>query len=188
MNNHFSSADDAEALKQHGFVPSRLLRFQIGFLLAEGKAHQAENTLDMPRIQVADDLFFDFLRGKLRFSRTSEGVLVQGLLHTQTVAECRRCLKDVVVPIEISLEELYIYPARPDAEFVVPETGVLDLAPLLREEAILSLPSGALCREDCAGLCLDCGQNFNDGQCDCADKRIDPRMASLKALRDQLSK
>jgi uncharacterized protein len=56
---------------------------------------------------------------------------------------------------------------------------------LLREEAILAIPMGALCRPDCAGLCPQCGQNWNEGPCDCEQDEIDPRFAALREHRDK---
>jgi uncharacterized protein len=39
-----------------------------------------------------------------------------------------------------------------------------------------------LCREDCRGLCSECGTNLNSGACACAPAWEDPRLAPLKAL------
>jgi len=39
-----------------------------------------------------------------------------------------------------------------------------------------------LCRPDCAGLCPECGQNLNEGVCDCARDTIDPRLAVLRSM------
>jgi uncharacterized protein len=171
----------------HGYVGPRVLRFQVGFLLAEGKGHSSDTVLDVPRVRVADDLTLEYLRGTLRFSRTSRGILVQGELETQVPAECSRCLDEVPARLEVPLEEMFVYPPEPGAEFNVPETGLLDLAPLIREEIILRIPIGILCRPECAGLCPTCGKNLNLGPCDCPEEDIDPRLASLKTLKERLS-
>ena len=76
--------------------------------------------------------------------------------------------------IEIELEELYAFPASPVSEFSVGEDGILDLGPLLRDEAIIADTRGMLCRPDCKGLCPDCGANLNEGPHECAEA-IDPR-------------
>lgn len=66
---------------------------------------------------------------------------------------------------------------------VFPYDGELvDLEPLIREQFILAVPFAPLCREDCAGLCDQCGANKNVAPCDCA-KPIDPRFAGLQALK-----
>ena len=43
----------------------------------------------------------------------------------------------------------------------------IDLSELLREQFYLALPMKPLCREDCRGLCPQCGVNRNTGTCDC---------------------
>ena len=58
----------------------------------------------------------------------------------------------------------------------------LDLAPLVRDALVLELPMAPLCRDDCAGLCPQCGANRNEGQCGCVAPR-DPRWANLDVLR-----
>lgn len=169
------------------YVPSRVLKFQVGYLLAEGRGYSNDIEVEFPRLRVADDLTIEFLRGTLRFSRTSRGILVQGSLQTSIPGECNRCLDSVPVALTVPLEELYVYPPEPGVEFTVADDGILDLAPLLREEIVLEIPIGILCKPDCAGLCPECGQNFNTGTCTCAERQTDPRMAALRALRDKLS-
>jgi uncharacterized protein len=171
---------------QHqGYVNRRVLKLNVGFLLSENVGYQRVIDLDIPRIQVADDLELDYLQGELRLSRNSRGILIQGLFETSVVSDCSRCLAPTLVPVSFKLEELFSYPPDPDADYSVDDTGILDLAPLLREEAILATPMGALCRPDCAGLCPQCGQNWNEGSCDCVQDDIDPRLAILRDLRHE---
>ncbi|MBN1564204.1 MAG: DUF177 domain-containing protein [Anaerolineae bacterium] len=166
------------------YVHPRVLKFNIGFLLVQGAGHQRDMELDLPRLRLDDDVELDFLTGTLRLSRNSRGVLAQGKLKTQIVGECVRCLEPITTPVELELEELFSYPPSPETPYSVDDTGILDLAPLLREEAILAVPMGALCRPDCAGLCLECGQNLNEATCDCKADDIDPRLAILRQLRE----
>lgn len=171
---------------QHpNFVHPRNLKINVGFLLAEGVGYQRVLDLDFPRLRVEEDMDLDYLRGSLRLSRNSRGILVQGTLETRVVTECARCLTPVFCPVTFECEELYSFPPSPDTEYSVAETGILDLAPLIREEAILSVPMGTLCRPDCAGLCPECGQNWNEGPCNCEPNEIDPRLA---ILRDHLKR
>ncbi|NDJ77681.1 MAG: DUF177 domain-containing protein [Chloroflexi bacterium] len=169
--------------QQQHFVNRRVLKINVGFFLAQGAGNQRTVELDLPRVQVADDLELDYLHGDLRLSRNSRGILIQGKLKTSVINECSRCLVPTLVPVHLALEELFAYPASPEAVYAVDETGILDLAPLLREEAILATPMVVLCRPDCAGLCSQCGQNLNESTCDCEVDDIDPRLA---ILRDRL--
>ena len=55
----------------------------------------------------------------------------------------------------------------------------VDLTPDLREAILLELPHFAVCREDCAGLCPQCGRNLNRGACGC---RPPPARGAWNAL------
>jgi uncharacterized protein len=170
---------------QHqSFLNRRVLKFNVGFLLVQGAGHQKDIELDLPRTRVDEDLDLDYLRGTLRFSRNSRGILLQADLEVSFDAECSRCLTPTQVPVHVELEELFAYPPDLDMEYSVDDTGILDLAPLLREETILATPMLIVCRPDCAGLCPVCGQNLNEGSCDCDQDEIDPRLEALRALKD----
>jgi uncharacterized protein len=45
------------------------------------------------------------------------------------------------------------------------------------------MPLNPLCREDCKGLCPQCGTNLNTETCDCAQEWEDPRLAALKQFQ-----
>ncbi len=170
------------------YVNNRVLKMQVGFLLNEGVGQSRDVEFDIPTLKVSDDLTLDYLRGTLHLTRNSRGILVQGTLDTSRKGECGRCLTPAFVQLDVPIEELFVYPPRPEAEFNLADDGILDLAPLLREEIILDTPIGILCRPDCAGLCPHCGQNLNEGVCDCERDAIDPRFAALKALKDDILK
>lgn len=175
-------------MKQHanGYVSNRVLKLNVGFLLSSGPGHIHDTSFDVPTIRVSDDVDLDYVRGTARLSRTKEGILVQGKLQFGIEDECYRCLDTVSRELSVELEELYAYPPRLDAEFGVADDGILDLAPLLRAEALIAAAHRALCKPDCKGLCPTCGTNLNYGTCACADEDIDPRMAKLQELlRDQ---
>ena len=168
-----------------GYINNRILKLQVGFLLSEGSVGQSRDVeFDVPHLRVAEDLTLDFLRGKLHLSRSSRGILVQGTLETQINSECKRCLEDTSVELTVPVEELFVYPPEPGELSTLTDDGILDLTPLLREEIILNTPIGNLCKPDCAGLCLTCGKNLNDGPCDCEAEDINPHFAMLKSLKD----
>jgi len=74
---------------------------------------------------------------------------------------------------EVSEEDLDLFPY---------EGEHVDLEPLFREEFVLAIPYAPLCREDCKGLCPQCGTDLNTATCAC-EKPIDPRLAALKGLK-----
>jgi uncharacterized protein len=166
-----------------GYVSSRVLKLNVGFVLAHGPGYTHETEFDVPAVKVAEDVDLTHLRGKLVLSRTKEGVLVQGRLTLGVEDECFRCLEPVQREIEVDVEELYAFPASALADFSIDEDAILDLGPLLRDEAIIADTRGTLCRPDCQGLCPNCGANLNDGPHSCTES-IDPRLARLRELLD----
>ena len=82
-----------------------------------------------------------------------------------------------VVPVALSLES-----EDDEADDVLAPDGKLDEDEFCSTAAVLNLPLRYLCREDCKGLCPDCGTDLNVDTCSCANTKIDPRMAKLKEL------
>jgi len=164
------------------YVSNRVLKINVGFLLSDGPGHSHETAFDVPEVRVSDDLTLTYVRGPLRLSRTKEGILVQGKLDVGITGECYRCLEPVTQNVTLELEELFVYPPQPGAEQVVDEAAILDLAPLLRDEVLIITSRGLLCREDCKGLCPNCGTNLNNETCDCVQDAGDPRLAQLRNL------
>ncbi len=165
--------------------PSRL-RFNFGFLLEAPIGTIREVQLDYPSVQVVQDLTLTPLTGDFLATRISEGIYLSGKLRSEIEQQCVRCLEDAIVPLVMQIDELYYYPPgeAPEGAYVVGENGYIDLAPLVRELALLDLPMQPLCKVDCQGLCMECGQNLNLGDCGCVTDDIDPRLAILRQLLD----
>ncbi len=171
-------------MKQYanGYVSNRVLKLNVGFLLADGPGHIHETTFDVPKVRVSEDMDLAFIRGRVRLSRTKEGVLLQGQLDIGVEDECYRCLDPVSSTVPITLEELYSVPASGLVEFSIGDDAILDLAALIRAEVMIATVGGMLCQPDCKGLCPECGANLNNAPCHCADNAVDPRMAKLQEL------
>lgn len=167
-------------------LSNRVLRLNVGFLLSAGPGNHKDMSLDITDpVRVADDLIANRIEGVVRVSRAKEGILAQTDLTLHATRQCSRCLEEFEDPLHIKVEELYAHP-KPieETEFFVGKDAKLDLAPLVRAEALIQLSHRAYCQEDCKGLCMYCGVNLNHETCDCADDQIDPRMAKLQELLD----
>ena len=163
---------------------NRILRLNVGFLLKEGVGYSREFEFDAPMTQVADDLEVAHLRGRVRLTRTPQGLYANGRIIGAVPAECDRCLDEFSQLLTASIAELFLYPpenAKP-GESTVGDDAFVDLSPLVREDMILSMPMQTLCRADCKGLCPTCGTNRNAGDCACGEEEIDPRLAALGML------
>ena len=134
------------------------------------------------------------LVGSLTLIRTPDGVLASASPETSLELECRRCLEPFSGPVQLEIEEefhpsvdigtgarLPVADAEEDAT-VIDEHHVLDLTEVVRQAIFLALPMSPLCQQDCAGLCPLCGQNLNEGRCQCATDAVDPRLEVLKQL------
>ena len=98
-------------------------------------------------------------------------------------AVCDRCAcefsRDMTVPIEhILVSELN---EEDNDEFILAEGMQLDIEQLVLEDILLSLPMKTLCKEECKGMCSQCGKNLNEGSCDCV-KEVDPRLEALLGI------
>ena len=121
--------------------------------------------------------------------RNTAGVLMMtGSVHTTLHGVCDRCArdfeKDVDIPIDVVLVTELSNEENED-EWVFPLEGdCADLEDIVRTVFVLNLDSKLLCKDDCKGLCCQCGKNLNDGPCDCR-KEPDPRFAALKQLLEK---
>jgi uncharacterized protein len=110
----------------------------------------------------------------------SGGIDAQGTVRAPWTGLCRRCAEPVSGELTISVHERF--GDEPDDESYPIVDDDIDLGPMVRDAIVLELPMAPLCREDCAGLCPQCGANRNEGPCGCVAPR-DPRWANLDVLR-----
>jgi uncharacterized protein len=126
----------------------------------------------------------------LRFESVSEGVLVSGTVTAPVEGECGRCLRPVSDTVTVPIQELYAYEhSTTDETAEEDEVGRLqgdlfDLEPALRDSVVTALPTNPRCREECPGLCPDCGTPWDDLPADHSHTQVDPRWAALRELTD----
>ncbi|WP_101697782.1 YceD family protein [Clostridium minihomine] len=99
---------------------------------------------------------------------------------------CDRCTADLSTHYDFKFHHILVSSLNDEDNdlYIVVENDRLDLDELLREDILLELPTKFLCRPDCKGLCPQCGQNLNQGLCQCVSRQTDPRLAVLKQLID----
>jgi uncharacterized protein len=143
-----------------------------------------------------------------RFDAVSEGVLATVTAEVPLAGECARCLSALTSSLQVGFQELYLYDdghrARdkrdrhdkhgrhdPQDQFdEAEEAGTvelyhldgeqLDLEPAFRDAVVLALPMSPLCREDCPGLCAECGAPLAEAGPDHRhEAAADPRWAAL---------
>ncbi|MEW6125446.1 MAG: DUF177 domain-containing protein [Acidobacteriota bacterium] len=130
----------------------------------------------------------------LQATREGEEVLLRGSVQANVQFECDRCLVEMTVPVTQSFDLLYLPAshrnAREEHELKADDLSIayyqghlINLDDLVREQIELTLPMTRICRENCQGLCTECGANLNEGKCNCGNQQIDPRWAALKGLK-----
>ena len=131
--------------------------------------------------------------------RTGQEVLCKGSLETGLSVTCTRCLNDFSFEVKSQLK-VYFIPrtdnnklaqeielSELDVEQEFYDEGRIDLTSPARDLILLSLPQVILCRQNCEGLCPECGTNLNVNKCDCKNEgSYDPRLAVLQKLKDKL--
>jgi uncharacterized protein len=125
----------------------------------------------------------------LRLEAVMEGVLVTGTAEADLEGECVRCLESIEDTLHVDLQELFVYddadnPVADDEDSDVSrlEGDLLDLEPVLRDTVVLALPFQPLCRDDCPGLCIECGARLADDPEHAHEDPVDPRWAALSGL------
>ncbi|MGH4026420.1 MAG: YceD family protein [Pseudonocardiaceae bacterium] len=136
--------------------------------------------LDVVRIPEGDELALD-----VRLESVMEGVLVSGTATAPITGECTRCLDPLTDRVEVELTELFAYPDTATAESTDPEEvsrvvdDLVDLEPVVRDAVLLALPQAPLCRDNCPGLCPECGGKRDELGAEHRHETMDPRWAAL---------
>jgi uncharacterized protein len=133
------------------------------------------------------------LRVSLSYYRAGTEIFISGTLDAATTAACSRCVEEFDLPIhrrfryvlspKVMGDENDFALKAEDLEFSFYQGDEVDLTPLIREQALLALAERPLCREECLGLCPQCGANLNEGDCGCSLGGLDPRLTVLQSLK-----
>ena len=163
--------------------PRKPFRINVGFIIHEEVGYVHEFPFELEKINL-DDLELQNFVGKADIGRTPQGLVVQGNFEADTKLECVRCLKEFIEPLDWEFTELYAFTQKSlsESELLVPEDAQLDLAPLIREYALLEIPIKPLHDPQCKGLCIECGQDLNLKDCGHNQDTDDSPFATLKDL------
>ena len=113
-------------------------------------------------------------------------LLIKGKAELTIVIPCDRCLEDVETQFHLDFEKNVDLMDSSDAKIdELDEKNYidgyhLDVDKLLYNEILIGWPMKILCSDDCKGICNVCGQNLNEGTCDCEDTGLDPRMSVIR--------
>jgi uncharacterized protein len=155
-------------------LPRHPLRINVGFLIKAPLGYYRDIHFEYPEIKLEEDSYTDFT-GLVRVNRTPQGILAMCEFNASTIVECMRCLKDFTQPLHSEFNELFAFTNRStdESDLLLNEDGNIDLEPIVREYLVLEVPISALCRPDCRGLCLECGEDLNLVTCEHAVRVTD---------------
>jgi len=131
-------------------------------------------------------------------TRVGDDVYLKGKVMTDVVASCSRCLATLSYPIDSDLKSHFVSADRyisarevelhaSDIDTEVYENQQIDLTQSVRDGILLAVPVICLCKENCKGICSQCGKNLNQGVCNCpSEPFLDPRLEVLKVFKNNL--
>ena len=165
-------------------MPSHPFTINVASLLRSGTLR--EETIEA----VIDDLFVTGsavpvgapVRAELTLDPSGSGhaIHVRGNVTFPFEGDCARCLNPAVGTLVTEIQELFEEDWTEDETWPIVQDRI-DIEPLVREAVLLELPLAPVCREDCAGLCPQCGEDRNVVACSC-QPATDPRWAALDEL------
>lgn len=163
------------------------MELNISELLKEKKAErkldliiQEDGLYDgMEYIKLLRPISFVGILSKVENDFTLKGK-VQGVLELI----CSRCIEKFPYGLDITIVEKFtnVYKENEDDETIFIEDNVIDISQVVQNNIILTLPIKRLCKQNCKGLCQQCGTNLNKFKCQCKNHDIDLRLAKLKDM------
>lgn len=158
---------------------------------SEGKCQSYTVGLEMENITFQQGSFPILSKEPVELTITNTGNKVlelEGHSEVTVAVPCDRCLEEVRVSIPLQFQR------KLDMKLTEEErindldessylTGTdLDVDRLVYLEVLMSWPLKVLCKEDCKGICSQCGKNLNEGPCGCTEEPKDPRMAAISDI------
>lgn len=173
-----------------------MLSYNVAALLRAAPGTERRYPVDIADMPIADDIqLVAPIEGEVRLSHTGRSILARAALSTAIEANCSRCLRPLVAPIDVRIEEEALPSIDIDSGLAVDtdeepdvlrldEHHELDLGGPVREAISLAEPIWLVCRPDCRGLCGVCGADLNDApEHDHPGEAVDPRLAELADWR-----
>lgn len=127
-----------------------------------------------------ENLFFGNIDVECRMDKSAHQIVINCDLIANSKAECDRCNIEFEEKLSSHFLISYLFTTKPEnseesnIKFLTPDEDKIDLSKDVIEYARLSIPLKRLCKDDCKGLCPNCGINLNEKQCNCrTDKNLD---------------
>jgi len=144
------------------------------------------------KINLEEPFFGNFL-AEIELSKIVNQIILNADLVVNAHFECDRCSNDFDTKLEGNFKIVYFLGNKPEGDekdnlVYLPITADrIEIGKDLRDFAVLSIPMKKICREDCKGLCFNCGKDLNEGECNCDKTKADIRWLPLMELKNKLN-
>ncbi|MCP9450138.1 MAG: DUF177 domain-containing protein [Nitrospira sp.] len=189
-----------------------LLTPKVSDIVAHARSLSGDLTAEELGLTEADLVLRGTLAVGLDFRVVGKTICVTGVVEGTAIRQCVRCLKDFDDPVAFAIHATYERESKPAASAMKHEAASrrktapavqvkpeeepdddlyyysgdhLELAPMLREQLILASPMHPLCKQECLGLCPQCGKDLNEGPCRCAAESAGGPFQALRGLRQK---
>ncbi len=138
------------------------MHVQVSHINAGEVGDSAEFEIQDPHPDIPDLKLAQPISGRVQIIKLDDGLQLTGQASLAFNLECYRCLDPYEHQTKLNLSGLF--KANPgEDDWLIDGRGEIDLTPLVRQEALVSIPIQQLCRQDCEGLCATCGQRQTNG-------------------------
>ena len=122
---------------------------------------------------------------------------IDGTVQTSIRFRCSRCTKEFSRPFSANYDLTYLPQPKwtnekaeielkyDDMEVAYYNGIALDVNLIILEQIELAMPMKFVCREDCRGLCYNCGADLNEGDCLCKKEETDSRLSVLLEFKQK---
>ena len=173
-------------MEPHSSVWWRMMRIQVGSL-SEG-THEYRFRADAGDIQLGEE-FSGEVTVEATIQKTGHQLALKAQITARGSFSCDRCTAPFTLSLTPEYRMFYVTDQN-DAENLDPSEvqvipvglPIIDLTDDVRQTVLLSVPLKLLCKQDCKGLCPDCGTDLNTGTCTCVTEAPDSRWEDLRGF------
>ncbi|TCK98316.1 uncharacterized protein EDC19_0736 [Natranaerovirga hydrolytica] len=162
-------------------------------LMSDEDIKEVNSYLDMKSIVIEDIEYFfeDKIKINIKLYNLDDAEIeIIGHINAKIKMPCSRCTEYFIKDLDFhfnrtahlnDIDAIEQEPITDERDIFIDEFNI-DINQLICDEIIINFPMKVLCKEDCKGICNNCGCNLNNEKCNCESLDIDPRMAVFQDI------
>ncbi len=183
-----------DSKRQKVYISARFLEFLMLIKINNLSEGTHQYSMDEPIASLGlEEPFMNKVNISLVLQKLHNQVVLETELKLNVRFECDRCASDFFTTLVTNYKMVYLFGNNPQENeesinviYLPTDASEIFLDNDIRDYALLAIPMKKLCKEDCKGLCLECGNNLNEGACTCMAQEVDPRWLPLKELKNRI--